>query len=93
MAFRSIAQMEKFKQLVASGAISKQVFDEWMKGTIVSNLPKKIDPKNSPDNAEHVKLTKRHARKQRKRRSMPKKPKARTKRKEKKQRKQRTMPI
>ena len=94
MAFRSLAQMEKFKQLVAEGKMSPQVFAEWEKGTQIHNLPQRVDPKHSPKPAEHPHAhVTRHARKQRKKRARPIKPKQRTKRTARKKPKKRTMPI
>lgn len=94
MAFRSIAQMEKFKQLVKEGKLSPQIYAEWEKGTIVSNLPARIDPKHSPKTAEHPHAhVTRHARTQRKKRARPSRPKQRTKRVKRKERKKRTMPL
>ena len=93
MAFRSLAQMNKFKELVASGAMSKQVYDEWAKGTVVETLPQRITP-SSPKAAEHPHAhVTRHARKQRKKRARPSKPKQRTKRTARKKPKKRTMPL
>lgn len=80
MAFRSLAQMEKFKQLVNEGKMSQQVFNEWSKGTTVENLPKRIGS-NSPKNAEHVQPEHRTVRKkrtQRKHRTIPTQAKKRT---------------
>lgn len=93
MAFRSIAQMEKFKRLVNEGKMDQQVFNEWAKGTIVENLPKRIGS-NSPKNAEHAHSehrTARKKRKQRKYRAMPTQGKKRTKPKQRTKPQQRKM--
>lgn len=95
MAFRSLAQMEKFKQLVADGKMSQQTFTEWAKGTIVETLPQRIG-KHSPEPIEHVNTERRHARKQRKkrtRRTIPTGRKQRVKRKQPSKRKPRMMPL
>jgi hypothetical protein len=93
MAFRSIAQMEKFKQLVKEGKMDKTTFDTWAHGTILATLPQRITP-SSPKAAEHPHAhVTRHARKQRKKRARPARPKSRTKRVKRKERKKRTMPL
>lgn len=95
MAFRSLAQMEKFKQLVAEGKMSQQTFSEWAKGTIIEMLPPRIG-KHSPEPIEHITNTHRHARKQRKkrtRRALPTARKQRTKPTQRKKPKQRMLPL
>lgn len=91
MAFRSLAQMNKFKQLVAEGKLSPQIYKEWEKGTIVSALPDRITA-SSPKPIEHE-ATKRHKRMARKKRVMSKKRSQRKKPTQRKKRKMRVLPI
>ena len=48
MPFKSHAQMERCKQLVAEGKMTQDQFDASLAETDVENLPERIHPKKEP---------------------------------------------
>lgn len=45
MAFKSIAQMNRCKQLVAEGKMTQEAFDKSLAETDVDTLPERVHPK------------------------------------------------
>ncbi len=45
MPFKSLAQAEKFKQLVKEGKMSKKTYMEWWHATDFKSLPERINKK------------------------------------------------
>jgi hypothetical protein len=57
MPFKSQAQRRKFAELLVTGKISNETYEEWNRSTGAAKLPERVKPKPRPKSKARKKVT------------------------------------
>jgi hypothetical protein len=57
MPFKSQAQRRKFAELLVTGKISNETYEEWNRSTGAAKLPERVKPKVKPKSKARRKVT------------------------------------
>jgi hypothetical protein len=57
MPFKSQAQRRKFAELLVTGKISNETYEEWNRSTGAAKLPERVKPKAKPKSKARRKVT------------------------------------